>query len=59
MNFIRMDPILAAVDTNGDGVISADEIRNSAAAIRKLDRDGDGRVTRDEAMPARGRGRQL
>jgi len=53
MNFIRMDPILAAVDTNGDGVISAEEIRNSADAIRKLDKDGDGRVTREEAMPAR------
>jgi Ca2+-binding EF-hand superfamily protein len=58
MNFIRMDPILAAVDSNGDGVISAEEIRNSAAAIRKLDKDGDGKVTREEAMPPGGRGRQ-
>jgi len=52
MNFIRMDPILAAVDTNGDGIISAEEIRDSAAALRKLDKDGDGTVTRQEAMPA-------
>lgn len=59
MNFIRMDPVLAAVDTNGDGIISADEIRDSAAALRKLDKDGDGSVTRDEAMPATGRGREL
>src|ERR1022692_2913131 len=44
MNFIRMDPVLAAVDTNADGVISAEEIRNSAAALRKLDKDGDGKV---------------
>ena len=58
MNFIRFDPILAAVDTNGDGVISADEIKNSADAIRKLDKDGDGKVTREEAMPQRGPGRQ-
>ena len=56
MNFIRFDPILAAVDTNGDGVISADEIKNSAEAIRKLDKDGDGKVTREEATPQRGPG---
>jgi len=59
MNFVRMDPVLAAVDTNGDGVISADEIRASANAIRKLDKDGDGKVTREEAMPAAGPGRQF
>ena len=58
MNFIRFDPILAAVDTNGDGVISADEIKTSAEAIRKLDKDGDGKVTREEAMPQRGPGHQ-
>lgn len=56
MNFIRMDPILAAVDTDGDGVLSAEEIRNAAVAVRKLDKDGDGKVSREEAMPA-GRGR--
>ena len=33
MNFIRMDPVLAAMDTDGDGIISAEEIRNSAAAF--------------------------
>jgi Ca2+-binding EF-hand superfamily protein len=58
MNFIRFDPILAAVDTDGDGVLSAEEIRNAAVAIRKLDKDGDGKVTREEAMPQRGPGRQ-
>jgi Ca2+-binding EF-hand superfamily protein len=57
INFIRMDPILAAVDTNRDGVISAGELRNAAESIRKLDKDGDGKVTRDEAMPFLGRGR--
>ncbi len=56
MNFIRMDPILAAIDTNGDGVISAEELRNAPDSIRKLDKDGDGKVTREEAAPA-GRGR--
>ena len=52
-NFIRMDPILAAVDANGDGILSADEIRSAASAIRKLDKDGDGKVTRDEANAGR------
>lgn len=57
MNFIRMDPILAAVDADGNGVLSADEIRKAPAAIRKLDQDGDGKVSRQEAMPMMGRGR--
>ena len=52
MNFIRMDPVLAAVDTNGDGVLSAEEIRKAPNSIRKLDIDGDGKVTREELMTA-------
>jgi Ca2+-binding EF-hand superfamily protein len=58
MNFIRMDPVLAAVDTNGDGVLSAEEIRNAASSIRKLDIDGDGKVTREELMTAMRRQRE-
>ena len=50
-NIIRMDTILAAIDTNGDGILSADEIRNAPSAIRKLDINKDGRVTREEATP--------
>jgi EF hand len=57
-NFIRIDPVLAAIDTNGDGILSAVEIRNAADAVRKLDRNGDGRITRDELTPA-GQGRQF
>lgn len=59
MNLIRMDPILAAVDTDGDGIISAEEIRNSPNALKKLDKDGDGKLTREEVMPAAGPGRQF
>lgn len=59
MNFIRLDPILAAIDTNGDGVLSAEEILKSADSIRKLDKNGDGKVTRDEVMPSTGQGRQF
>lgn len=58
MNAIRIDPILAAIDTDGDGVISAEEMRHAAASVRKLDRDGDGKVSREEVTPA-GRGREF
>lgn len=54
MNFIRMDPVLAAIDTNGDGVISAGEIKNSPAALRKLDVNADGKISREEASVRRG-----
>jgi Ca2+-binding EF-hand superfamily protein len=57
INFIRFDPILSAIDTDGDGILSAAEIRNSPDAIRKLDKDGDGNVTREEARPSAGPGR--
>ena len=58
MNFIRMDPVLAVVDTDGDGILSAEEIRNAANSIRKLDIDGDGKVTREELMAAMRRRRE-
>jgi hypothetical protein len=52
-------PIVAALDANGDGVISADEIANAPAALLKLDKNGDGQLTMDELMgprPPRGEG---
>ncbi len=57
MNFIRMDAILSAVDADGNGVLSADEIRNAAQSIAKLDKNRDGKITREEAMPPTGQGR--
>jgi hypothetical protein len=44
-------PILAFFDTNRDGVLSKDEIRNAAKALGKLDQDGDGEITVEEARP--------
>ncbi len=46
-------PIVAALDTNGDGIISADEIANASASLLKLDKNGDGQLTIDELRPPR------
>jgi len=59
-NFMRMDPILAALDTNSDGEISASEIAAAATSLKKLDKNGDGRLSEYEVRPSfgprRGRG---
>jgi hypothetical protein len=53
------NPIILALDANGDGEISAEEISNGAAALLKLDANGDGRISREESRPAEGgRGRR-
>jgi hypothetical protein len=44
-------PIVAALDTDGDGVISATEIANAATALATLDKNGDGQLSGDEIMP--------
>ncbi len=61
MSFMRMSPILNGIDVNHDGVITADELANAPAQLRKLDKNGDGKLTQDEAglqmMGGRGGGR--
>ena len=54
-----MPLIIGALDANHDGVIDADEIANASAALKKLDKNGDGKLTRDEYMgkPPGGRGK--
>jgi hypothetical protein len=44
-------PLVAALDANSDGVIDAAEIDNAPAALRTLDKNGDGRLTREELRP--------
>ena len=44
-------PIIMALDTNSDGVISADEIVNAPTALKTLDANGDGQLTQDEIRP--------
>jgi len=46
-------PIVAALDTNGDGVIDANEIANASANLKTLDKNGDGKLTPDEYRPRR------
>ena len=40
--------IVAALDANHDGVIDAQEIANAPAALKSLDKNGDGKLTPDE-----------
>ena len=50
-------PIIAALDANDDHVISSSEIEGASAALRTLDKNGDGELTMQELLPKRhGRG---
>jgi Ca2+-binding EF-hand superfamily protein len=45
-----------AIDADGDGQITSPELKKAAAALRKLDADNDGILTRDETRPRGGPG---
>ena len=45
-------PIVTALDTNHDGMIDSNEIANASAALKTLDKNGDGQLTPDEYLPA-------
>ena len=47
-------PLVAALDADGDGAVSDEEIASAAQALRALDGDGDGRLTQPELLPAAG-----
>jgi hypothetical protein len=49
--FMGYHPVLAALDADHDGEISAWEIDRAAAALKKLDRNRDGYLTADELLP--------
>ena len=51
-----MMPVLAALDADKNGVISKSEINNAAAALRKLDKNGDGELDAEEMRPSRPEG---
>jgi len=48
--------LLKALDGNGDGTLSSEELAAATASLRKLDRDGDGQLTPRELMAAGGLG---
>lgn len=52
----RVDVLFNALDQNGDGALSSDEIAAAPAALRKLDANGDGSVSLQELFGGRGRG---
>jgi len=49
-------PLMAALDANHDGVLDEDEIKNAPEALRKLDKDNDGKIMLEELRPQRPEG---
>jgi hypothetical protein len=48
---MMVPPLIAALDANHDGTISADELANASAAVKSLDKNGDGAVQMEELRP--------
>ncbi len=48
---VAAHPLMQAIDADGDGTLSAKEIRAAAKAVKKLDLNRDGQVTPDELVP--------
>ena len=48
-----VSPIIEALNLNMDGVIDADELAKAAESLKKLDKNGDGKITEDEYRPQR------
>lgn len=49
--------LIRALDRDADGEISAEEIKGASESLAKLDKNGDGKLTRDELMPGFAGGR--
>jgi Ca2+-binding EF-hand superfamily protein len=48
---MRFDPVMRALDTDEDGVISAAEWSKAPQVLAKFDKNGDGQLTPDELRP--------
>jgi len=51
-----MMPTFGAMNTDGDGQLSAEEIKAASKTLLSLDKDGDGELSAEELAPARGQG---
>jgi hypothetical protein len=49
-------PLVGALDANRDGVIDEKEIKQAPEALRKLDKNNDGKLTMEELRPPRPEG---
>src|SRR5689334_7412922 len=54
---MQASPILNAIDVNHDAKIDATELANAPARLKTLDKNNDGKLTRDEAGLPPGFGR--
>ena len=52
-------PVLAALDSNGDGTLSASELSAAPRALRKVDRNDDGDISGEELRPSSGVSRRF
>ena len=52
--FMRMFPVMVALDGDGNGEISSEEIKGAVAALKKLDKNKDGKLSEDELRPSFG-----
>lgn len=48
-------PVFRALDTDKDGILSAGEIASASASLKKLDKNGDGKIDRAELRPRHAR----
>lgn len=48
-----LPPLIGALDANHDGVIDETEIANASVALKKLDKNNDGKLTMEELRPPR------
>lgn len=49
------NPFMSVLDADKDGVLSAEEIENAGTALKSLDKNGDGKLTRDELPRKKGK----
>ncbi len=48
------NPVVTALDANSDGAIDESEMKNATVALKKLDKDNDGKLSAEELRPAGG-----